>query len=149
MSVIKFVLSVLNRKEVTDYDARNNFKEVIWNYINVIQQTEDLEIDSSSKSYNHKVFYEKLKVLSERYKNVGDEVVPSHKLDDFLELLQNNMRDFLYDDVESELFNIKKKHYTKLAFDKNVSNVTKSNLQRLKDDMMANLSNKNDYSDLG
>lgn len=149
MSVIKFVLSVLNRKEVTDYDARNNFKEVIWNYINVIQQTEDLEIDSSSKSYNHKVFYEKLKVLSERYKNVGDEVVPSHKLDDLLELLQNNMRDFLYDDVESELYNIKKKHYTKLSFDKNVSNVPKSNLQRLKDDMMANLSNKNDYSDLG
>ena len=142
MSIIKFVLSALSRKEITNYDDRNNFKEVIFHYINVIQHMEELEIDSTSKSYNHKVFYDKLKVLAERYNTIGDEVIPAHKLNDFLELLQINIKDFLYDDIESELFQIKKKHYTKLAWDKNVSNVPKTNLQRLKEDMMANLSNK-------
>lgn len=148
MSIIKFVLSVLNRKEINDFDERNNFKEVIWNYIYNLQKSENLEIDANKNSYKHKIFYDKLKTLAERYKNVGDEVVPSDKVDDFLILLQSNMRDYLYNDVESELYELRHKHYTKIAWDKS-NNAPKTHMQQLKEDMIANLSKKKDYTDLG
>lgn len=145
MSVIKFVLSVLKRKEVSDKEARQNFEEVIWDYINNIQSTDDLEIDSTKNSYQHKTYYEKLKILAERYKHIGNEVISDDKVEDFLNDLQNRMRDYLYDDVESELYQLRKKHYTKSAFNKPNPHDSPA-FQKAKAEMFKTLT---DYSELG
>lgn len=149
MSIIKFILSVLSRKEVSDIEARNNFIEVIWDYIDSIHTTEDLEIQSNKQSYQHKVFYDKLKVLAERFKTIGDEVVPDNKVEDFLIELQNNIREYLYNNVEFELYELRRSHYSKLAFNKSNPQDSPA-FKKVKDEMFNSLtSKKNNYSDLG
>jgi hypothetical protein len=153
VSVMNLVLSVLDRKSVIDKEAREKFKEVIYDYIEDLSTLETIYVDGNSPSYSHKSYLDKLIVLSKRWQSIGNEAIPTDGVESFLIKLQDNMRDYLYKNLKSDFYKIRKTHYTGLAFGNNNNNGglrPPSGVERLKAEMMENLSKpKSDYSNLG
>jgi hypothetical protein len=91
--------------------------------------------------------------LSKRWQSIGNEAIPTDGVESFLIKLQDNMRDYLYKNLQSDFYNIRKTHYTGLAFGNNNNNgglKLPSNLERLKSEMLNNLTNpKDDYANFG
>jgi hypothetical protein len=109
-------LSVLDKKPITDIEARNNYKEVIWEYINDLSTLETIYVDVSNPAYKHKTYLDKLLVLTDRWKSLGDDAIPDDKVEQFLTNLQDNMRDYLNKNLQSDFYQLRKTHYTKLAW---------------------------------
>ena len=97
-------LSVLDKKPITDIEARNNYKEVIWEYINDLSTLETIYVDVSNPAYKHKTYLDKLLVLTDRWKSLGDDAIPDDKVDQFLTNLQDNMRDYLNKNLQSDFY---------------------------------------------
>jgi hypothetical protein len=109
-------LSVLDKKPITDIQARNNYKEVIWEYINDLSTLETIYVDVSNPAYKHKTYLDKLLVLTDRWKSLGDDAIPDDKVEQFLTNLQDNMREYLNKNLQSDFYQLRKTHYTKLAW---------------------------------
>jgi hypothetical protein len=153
VNVMNLILSVLDRKPVIDKEEREKFKEVIYDYLGDLSTLETIYVDSNSSAYNHKSYLDKLIVLSKRWQSIGNEAIPTDGVESFLNKLQDNMSDYLYKNLQSDFYKIRKTHYTGLAFGNNNNNGglrPSSGVERLKAEMMENLSKpKSDYSNLG
>jgi len=109
-------LSVLDRKQTTDIEARNNYKEVVWDYISELSTLEPIYVEVNNSAYKHKTYLDKLLTLTDRWLSLGDEAIPLDKVEQFLTTLQDNMRDYLNKNLKSDFYQLRKTHYTKLAF---------------------------------
>jgi hypothetical protein len=118
LKVLNVCLDVLDKKPITDEQARKNYKEVIWDYIRELSTLEPLNISPDSKAYIHKEYLVKLISLGDRYASIGNEALPSNteKIDVFLKKLQDMMRDYQNRDLYNVFYSLRKEHYTKLAF---------------------------------
>ena len=100
------LFETLNRKVVTDLEARNNYKDLVFDYCNFLYRLSAIQLSSTlninlNKQYK---FLEKLEVLSNRYKSIGSEAIPNDKFEDFLENLQTHIREWINQDyLEIEL----------------------------------------------
>lgn len=113
---ITMMFSTLDRKPVTDQEARNNYKEVLLDYCLFLSSLSPLNIKPNSALYKQYQYVKKLDTLLGRYKNIGDEFLEDDKVEDFLLHLQNMMRDYLHQDLIYVLKEEEKKYYTDLAF---------------------------------
>jgi len=95
--VLDVCLDVLDKKPVTDEQARKNYKEVIWDYIRDLSTLEPINISSDNNAYIHKEYLLKLISLGDRYANIGNDALPNDtdKINIFLEKLQDMMKDYL------------------------------------------------------
>lgn len=109
-------LSVIDKKPIADIEKRNKYKEVVWEYINDLSTLETIYVDINNPAYKHKTYLDKLLVLTDRWKSLADDAIPDDKVDVFLTNLQDNMRDYLNKNLQSDFYQLRKTHYTKLAW---------------------------------
>ena len=140
--------SVLKRKPITDLETRNNYKEVVWDYINQLSTLEPIYVDVSNPAYSHKTYLDKLLILTNRWKSLGDDAIPDDKLEQFLTNLQNNMREFLNKNLQSDFYQLRKTHYSKLSWGtKELEIAPSTRLNDLRERAFSNL--KPNYSSMG
>ena len=106
--LVGLMFDALNRKEVTDLEARNNYKSVLDEYITFLHRLSFIQRLSSTlniKMNKQVEFLNKLDTLSVRNKNIGsEETIPNDKLEAFLTNIQNYMREWIDADyLEIEL----------------------------------------------
>lgn len=114
--VLFMTLSVLDRKPITDLEARNHYKEVLFDYIDDLTTLEPIYVEVNNSAYNHKTYLDKLLVLADRWKSLGDDAIPDDKVEQFLTNLQDNMREYLNRNLQSGFYELRKSHYTKLSW---------------------------------
>lgn len=120
--LVSLVFDALDRKEVTDLEARNNYKSVLDEYITFLHRLS--YIQQLSSTLNNKMnkqveFLNKLDTLSVRNKKIGNEqTIPNDKLEVFLTNIQNHMRDWIYADyLEIELRAEETKWFNAVAYE--------------------------------
>jgi hypothetical protein len=109
-------LSVLDKKPITDLEARKNYKVVVYDYITDLISLEPIFVDASNSAYSQKTYLEKLITLTDRWKSIGDDAIPEDKVETFLTNLQDNMREYLNRNLKSGFYELRKSHYSKLAW---------------------------------
>lgn len=116
--VLDVCLQILDKKPVTDEQARKKYKEVIWKYIADISTLEPINISIDNKATIHKEYLLKLISLGDRYASIGNDALPNdtEKIDTFLKKLQDMMKDYLNRDLDKTFYSLRKEHYSKLAF---------------------------------
>lgn len=114
-NVLFMVYSVLNRKPITDLEARNNYKEVVWDYIQDLESLEYINVLPHSSAFKHQEYLNKLIVLDNRYKSIGNDFLPNSHTDAFLSTLQDMMRDYLDNDIHLEIYKLEHNHYSDLV----------------------------------
>ena len=100
------LFDTLNRKKVTDLEARNNYKDLVFDYCSFLHRLSAIQLSSTLNSKLNKQykFLEKLEVLSNRYKSIGSDAIPNDKFEDFLENLQTHIREWIDADyLETDL----------------------------------------------
>ena len=128
-----FVLSQLKRKPVTDKQARDNYITAITDYLLNLESLEPIVVEKDSPLYEQKQFLLKLLTLSDRYTKIDDEVIPDNKLDTLLVKVQDMCREYLYQNLEAEIYQLNRIYYTQLAFNTDTSIAPKSRLASMKE----------------
>lgn len=147
-NVLLMTLSVLDKKPITDLEQRNNFKEVVWDYITELITLEPIYVEVNNPAYQHKLYLEKLLTLTDRWKSIGSDVVPTDKVDKFLSGLQDNMREYLNRNLKSDFYQLRKSHYTKLAYSQKEMEIAPSTrLNDLREKAFSNI--KPNYNSMG
>lgn len=113
---LSMIFKTLDRKPVTNQEARNNYKEVLLDYCAFIYSLAPLNIKHDSPLRTQYEYAEKLNILLGRYKSIGDEFLSESKLEAFLVKLQDMMRDYLHQDLDIELYRAEHEHYTREAW---------------------------------
>ena len=105
--LVGLMFDALNRKEVTDLEARNNYKSVVDDYITFLHRLSFIQLSSNSNvKMNRQVeLLNKLDTLSLRNKSIGSvETIPNNKLEAFLTNIHNYMIEWIDADyLETEL----------------------------------------------
>jgi hypothetical protein len=141
-------LSVINRKEITDLESRNNYKQVIFDYIGDLITLEPIYVEVNNPAYKHKTYLDKLLVLTDRWKSLGDDAIPEDKVEQFLTNLQDNMREYLNKNLQSDFYQLRKSHYTKLSWGtKELEIAPSTRLNDLRERAFSNM--KPSYSNMG
>ena len=91
------VFDTLDRKSVSDLEARNNYKDLIFDYCNFLHRLSAIQLSSTLniKLNNQYSFLNTLEVLAQRYKSIGSEAIPNDKVEDFLLNLQTHIREWI------------------------------------------------------
>jgi len=129
------LFDTLNRKVVTDLEARNNYKDLVFDYCNFLHRLSAIQLSSTLNSKLNKQykFLEKLEVLANRYKSIGSDTIPNDKFEDFLENLQTHIREWIDADyLEIELKTEEVKWFNTSAYQ--ISPQTTPFLERKKSD---------------
>ena len=124
---ITMLFSTLDRKPVTDIDARNNYKTTLLEYCTFLYKLTPLPPNFYFAS--QRKYIDKLEVYLGRYMSIGSEFISDDKLESFLIELQDYMRDWVNDlpKMSSELYQLEKKFYSALAWDNAAYNRVNSN----------------------
>jgi hypothetical protein len=117
-NVLWMSLSVLDRKPITNQEARENYKEVIWDYLQDLDTLEPINVDKTSTAYEQKEYLLKLITLSDRWNSIGTDFLSDDKVEPFLKKLQDMCREYLHNDLHKEFYRLRQVHYTNLAFTK-------------------------------
>lgn len=114
---LQMIFSTLDRKEVTDIEARENYKEALIDYCQFLYQISPLPTNSDFGKQQK--FLERLDTLLKRYQNIGVDFIEDDNLETFLITLQKHMSDYLHQNLESKLYGYEREYYSKLAWDAN------------------------------
>jgi hypothetical protein len=125
--LLNLLFNTLDRKSVTNKEVRIKFKDQLLTYYSFIIRVSNLEINDLLFSSQLK-YFSYLDTILQRYMNIGDEVIPESRLDEFLSKLQTNMLEYcdIQNELQNKLYQIEKEYYSKLAFDKDYNNGTRS-----------------------
>jgi hypothetical protein len=117
-TLLKLMFNTLDRKEVSDEEARNNYKDLLLDYCHFLYRLSDIEMNSNlNQKLNHqKEFVDKLEKLTERYKSINDDAVPNESLEAFLNNVQEHMKHWVNNDLNIDLRNEETKHYNRSAY---------------------------------
>ena len=144
--VLNVCLDILDKKEITDKQARKNYREVIYDYIADLSSLEPMNISTDNKAYVHKEYLLKLISLGDRYASIGDEALPNDKdkIDTFLKKLQDMMRDYLNRDLDKTFYSLNREYYSNLAFSNkdNQGIAPPTVIANLKEQAFKNIGNK-------
>lgn len=124
--LINLLFNSLKRKPVTNQEARNNFSSQVLTYYAFINRVSNLEIKNNDLFASQISYFSYLDTMVQRFMSIGDEAIPDSKLDLFLNKLQKNMLEFceIQDELNNQLFEIEKEHYSNLAYQREYSNHT-------------------------
>lgn len=120
------ILNTLDRKAVIDQEARNNYRDLIYDYIDFLHRLSFIEIDTLNIKLNkHKTLLNKLETLAQRYKSIGDEVVREDGVEAFLILIQDHIRDWIDNDwLEKDTITAETKHFSDASSKLEMTNST-------------------------
>ena len=103
------LFDTLDRKPVSDIEARNNYKDLLFEYCGFLHRLSAIELSSTLNLKLNKQFefMNKLDTLAQRYKSIGAESIREDGIEAFLTLIQDNMRewvnaDYLEKDLRAE-----------------------------------------------
>lgn len=113
---LSMILKTLDRKSVTNQEARNNYKEVLLDYCYFLYSLAPLNIKPNSPLRTQYEYGEKLNILLGRYISIGNEFLSDDKVESFLVKLQDMMREYLHQDLDIELYKTEHEHYTREAW---------------------------------
>lgn len=100
-ALLNLVFNTLDRKQVTNQEDRNNYKDILLDYINFLHNLSFVDISQLNIKLNkQRQFLDKLDTLSQRYKSIGDECIPEKNVEAFLINIQDHMRDWLHNDLD-------------------------------------------------
>jgi hypothetical protein len=143
--LVGLMFDALNRKEVTDLEARNNYKSVLDEYITFLHRLSFIQLSSTLniKMNKQTEFLNKLDTLAVRNKSIGSvETIPDNKLEMFLVNVQNYMRDWIDDDyLEIELRAEESKYFSNTSNQPSIN--TTPILERKKSEVADVLMNSN------
>jgi hypothetical protein len=143
--LVGLMFDALNRKEVTDLEARNNYKSVLDEYITFLHRLSFIQLSSTLniKMNKQTEFLNKLDTLAVRNKSIGSvETIPDNKLEMFLVNVQNYMRDWIDDDyLEIELRTQESKYFSNTSNQPSIN--TTPILERKKSEVADVLMNAN------
>jgi len=143
--LVGLMFDALNRKEVTDLEARNNYKSVLDEYITFLHRLSFIQLSSTLniKMNKQTEFLNKLDTLAVRNKSIGSvETIPDNKLEMFLVNVQNYMRDWIDDDyLEIELRTEESKYFSNTSNQPSIN--TTPILERKKSEVADVLMNSN------
>ena len=113
---LSMIFKTLDRKQVTNQEARNNYKQVLLDYCFFLYSLAPLNITPQSPLRAHYEYAEKLNILLGRYLNIGNDFLTDDNLQSFLVKLQDMMRDYLHQDLDIELYRAEHEHYRREAW---------------------------------
>ena len=113
---LSMIFKTLDRKEITDSEARKNYKEVLLDYCLFLYSLTPLNITPQSALRTQYEYVEKLDILLGRYISIGDEFLSDDKVESFLVKIQDMMRDYLHQDLDTELYKAEHEHYSREAW---------------------------------
>jgi hypothetical protein len=103
-TLLSLMFNTLDRKKVTNQEDRNNYKDVLLDYCNFLHKLSFIDTNLLNIKLNkQRIFLDKLDTLSQRYKSIGDEAIPEKNLEQFLISIQDNMREWINNDLDIEL----------------------------------------------
>ena len=103
-TLLSLMFNTLNRKQVTNQEDRNNYKDVLLDYCIFLHKLSFIDANLLNIKLNkQRIFLDKLDTLSQRYKSIGDEAIPEKNLEQFLISIQDNMREWINNDLDIEL----------------------------------------------
>lgn len=114
-TILWMVLSVLNRKPITDKQARENYKQVLFDYILDLESLEKINPLPNTSAMKHKQYLEKLLIMNDRFERIGNDFLEDDSVELFLSKLQDMMRDYLNEDLDNVFFNLRKDYYSNLC----------------------------------
>jgi len=117
-TLLELMFSTLNRKAITDEEARNNYKDVMLEYCTFLHRLSDIELSNvlNAKLNHQKAFLDKLDKLTERYKSIKEDAIPNESVEAFLKNVQEHMRHWVNNDLNIDLRNEETKHYNRTAY---------------------------------
>lgn len=90
------LLETLDRKPVVNQQDRNNYIDLLYEYMNFLHRLSFVEVDPLNiKLTKHKSLLDKLDTLSQRYKSIGKDAVPEKNIEAFLINIQDHMREWI------------------------------------------------------
>ncbi len=102
-----------------DKEIREGFKVyLLSDYILFLYELNNMgDINIQNPLYKQYQYSMKLSILCDRYKSGGlDKAIPADKLEHFIDMLGENLREFVNFDLTAELKRQEKVYYTKMAF---------------------------------
>jgi hypothetical protein len=120
---LQLVMNTLDRKPVTDTEARENYKSLIIDYYQFLLRLSSIHYDNklNIKLWKQWVYLSKLDALTQRYKSIGNDTITDDKVEDFLIELQEHMREWINNDyLETDLRSEETKYFSKTAYEKSM-----------------------------
>lgn len=115
------LFDTLDRKPISDIEARNNYRDILFDYCSFLHRLSAIELSSTlnlklKKQYD---FVSKLDTLAQRYKSIGTECIADKNVEAFLNNVQNHMRDWIDADyLETDLKAEETKWFSAVANEK-------------------------------
>jgi hypothetical protein len=132
-----------------DKEIRDGFKVyLLSDYILFLYELNNFsDINIQNPLYKQYQYSMKLSILCDRFKSGGlDKAIPADKLEHFIDMLAENLREFVNFDLTSELKRQEKIYYTKTAFsykeEPNPQQQYNGRLAQLKEQAWKNNTNK-------
>ena len=123
---LSMIFKTLDRKEITNSEERKNYKQILLDYCLFLYSLAPLKINIKSPLSSQYQYAEKLNILLGRYISIGDEFLSDNKVESFLVKLQDMMRDYINEDLDTELYKAEHEHYTRDAWINGSNKGTKS-----------------------
>lgn len=118
-TLLELLFSTLDRKAVTDEEARENYKTVLFEYCGFLHRLADIELSSNQhQKLNHqKEFLDKLEKLTERFSSIKEDAIPNKNVESFLTTLQDHIKHWVNNpDIDTDLRNEETKFYNRAAY---------------------------------
>jgi hypothetical protein len=132
----------------SDDELRNGFKiNLLSDYILFLYDLNTLtNIDIQNPLYRQYQYSMKLSILCDRYKSGGlEKAIPNDKVEQFIDMLKENIIEFVNSNLSAELKRQEKQFYTKMAFsykdEPNVQQQFNGRLAQLKEQAWKNKTN--------
>ena len=80
-TLLSLMFNTLDRKQVTNQEDRNNYKDVLLDYCNFLHRLSHIDANLLNIKLNkQRIFLDKLDTLTQRYKSIGIDCIPEKVL---------------------------------------------------------------------
>jgi hypothetical protein len=134
------IYQTLERHPYQDAQTRENFKEVVSDYLVFLYQLNDYNTIFDTTLQPHKEYSKKLGQLCDKFKK-NPNYIQDSQVEGFVKTLQSQMRNYLHEDCDKRLYKVMKEFHTEVAWSKEVEKPV-SRLNNLKEQAFNTLQNK-------
>lgn len=141
-ALLSLMFDTLDRKVITDKNDRDNYKDVLMDYCTFLHRLSFINVSELNHRLSKQVsLLSKLDTLSQRYKSIGIDCIPDKSVDAFLSNIQDNMREWINNDLDYDLYIEETKYFTGASSKVEMS--TSPMLERKKSEAVDVLMNSN------
>jgi hypothetical protein len=107
-------ISVMKRYQGDEYI----FSEELFDYLTQLSTLEKIEVESDGKSINHKQFLKNLLLLESNFRVFGNKFLSEEKVEPFATKLESMFNDYKQNNLKNDFYQLRKNHYSRLAFNR-------------------------------